>query len=139
MDEPNIPYTRIMLIDDDEDDRNLFSEGLQKIDPSIKLDTAEGGIEAFLKLKDDMQRLPDFIFLDLNMPMMDGHEVLAELKNDELLKNIPVIIYTTSSDSNEKEETIKRGAVSWITKTHSMEDMRKTIAEMLAKYKDLSP
>ncbi|MEO5675698.1 MAG: response regulator [Chitinophagales bacterium] len=132
------PHTTIMLIDDDADDRKLFEEGLNKIDSTIKLDTAEGGIEAFLKLKEDMQRLPDFIFLDLNMPQMDGHEVLAELKNDELLKNIPVIIYTTSSDPQEKAQTIKRGAVSWITKTNSMEEMKKTISEMLTKYKDLS-
>ena len=139
MDKISDPHTTIMLIDDDEDDRRLFSEGLHEVDPSIKLMAANGGIEAFLKLGDDAQQLPDFIFLDLNMPTMSGQEVLTELKNDELLKNIPVIIYTTSSDSKEREETIRQGAVSWITKTSSMEEMREVISEMLDKYKKLSP
>jgi CheY-like chemotaxis protein len=138
MDENLKPHTTIMLIDDDEDDRKLFAEGLKEVDSSINLVTAKGGIEAFLQLEDSSQKLPDYIFLDLNMPVMNGHEVLSGLKNDELLKNIPVIIYTTSADSNEKAETIRKGAVSWITKTSSMEEMRKVIAEMVAKYKKIS-
>jgi CheY-like chemotaxis protein len=131
------PYITVMLIDDDEDDRNLFQEGLTAVDPSVKLVNASGGMDAFLKLKEDPTILPDFIFLDLNMPVMDGHEVLAGLKNDELLKNIPVIIYTTSYSKKEKEETIKHGAVSWITKPNSIEELQKIIARMLSLYKGL--
>lgn len=126
-----------MIIDDDEDDRRLFLEGLKDVDPSVKLLTAEGGMDAFLKLEEETQNLPDFIFLDLNMPTMTGQQVLAGLKNDELLKNIPVIIYTTSRNQNEKDETIKCGAVSWITKPQSMEELRTIISEMLSMYKSL--
>jgi len=128
-------HITIMLIDDDEDDRKLFAAELQELDPSVKLITAEDGIEAFLSLEDESQRLPDFILLDLNMPKKTGFEVLAEIKNDELLKNIPVIIYTTSINKNEKEETINHGAISWITKTASKEELRKIISEMLEMYK----
>jgi CheY-like chemotaxis protein len=131
------PHTTIMLIDDDMDDCKLFEEGLREIDPSVKLITAEGGIEAFLKLDEDSPNVPDFIFLDLNMPMKDGREVLTELKNDELLKKIPIIIYTTSSNPSEKEETLKQGAVSWITKPQSITGISEVIAEILEKYKKI--
>jgi CheY-like chemotaxis protein len=135
-DAPN-PHITIMLIDDDMDDCKLFEEGLREVDPSVKLITAEGGIEAFLKLEAGSPDLPDFIFLDLNMPVKDGREVLSELKNDELLKKIPIIIYTTSSNKSEKEETLQQGAVSWITKPHSVTGISEVIAEILEKFNKL--
>ncbi|MEO6167215.1 MAG: response regulator [Chitinophagales bacterium] len=127
----------IMIVDDDEDDRRIFLEGIQEVDPGVQLLTAEDGITAFLKLGAKEQQLPDFIFLDLNMPKQNGHEVLAELKNDELLKNIPVIIYTTSENEHEKAESLKKGAVAWITKPESKAELKKILNEMLEAYKSI--
>ena len=127
----------VMIVDDDEDDRRNFLEGMKEVDPNVQLMTADDGISAFLKLGEKEQQLPDFIFLDLNMPKKSGHEVLAELKNDELLKNIPVIIYTTSEDEREKAESLKKGAVAWITKPQSKDELKKILNEMLDAYSSI--
>jgi CheY-like chemotaxis protein len=111
-----------LLVDDDPDDTFLFGEVLHDVDPSIELRTAANGQEALDLLK-GMPSLPDLIFLDLNMPRMGGVECLSLLKADEALKYIPVIIYTTSSQSKDIEETIQKGAVCFITKPSNMKGL----------------
>ena len=105
-----------LVIDDDPDDRYFFSEAIKKIDPGARCVSATNGEEALTQLRNGIQRLPDLIFLDLNMPRMDGRLCLAELKKDPALKAIPVIILSTSSSKNDIEETAKMGAAYFITK-----------------------
>ena len=62
--------------------------------------TAKDGEDALTKLSEPGQLLPEVIFLDLNMPRMDGRQVLVALKRDERLNKIPVVIYTTSSSAS---------------------------------------
>lgn len=115
-----------LLVDDDPDDTFLFGEVLHDVDPSIEFRTAANGQEALDLLK-SMPSLPDVIFLDLNMPRMGGVECLTELKADEALKDVPVIIYTTSSQSKDIEETIQKGAVCFITKPSNMKGLREIL------------
>src|SRR6266487_683666 len=96
-----------LLADDDADDQQLFKEALNEIDKSIRCLTASSGEEALNKLKTDLKQLPDYIFLDLNMPRMNGLECLVEIKKTNTLKHIPVIIYSTSSAEKDVEETRK--------------------------------
>jgi CheY-like chemotaxis protein len=107
---------KILLVDDDADDRFFFQRAVKKIDGSYECITAQNGEDALEKLR-AAARLPDYIFLDLNMPLMNGKACLAELKRDERLKNIPVIIYTTSNFSKDFEDTMKMGAAHYMTKT----------------------
>ncbi len=104
------------VVDDDVDDRQFLIEALAEIDMSAQCLTACNGQEAiaFLNLTDSSK--PDAIFLDLNMPRMNGKQCLAELKKSPALKNIPVIIYSTSSDEQEMAETLKLGAAYFLTK-----------------------
>jgi CheY-like chemotaxis protein len=104
----------ILLIDDDEDDRWLFSEALSRTVPSVTCLTASGGPEALSTLKGGAP--PDLIFLDLNMPGMDGKKFLIQLKSDPQLKSIPVIVYSTSNYHRDIEETKKMGADRFIIK-----------------------
>jgi CheY-like chemotaxis protein len=97
-----------LLVDDDNDDTFLFEDVLLNIEPSAHFNSAANGIEALQKLRAGTA-LPDIIFLDLNMPGMDGKECLAQLKKDTALKSIPVIIYTTSSLSKDIELTMQMG------------------------------
>ncbi len=97
----------IMLIDDDIDDRYLFTRAVNMQDPDIKCVTAEGGREA-LEMLNKMPQHPQAIFLDLNMPGMNGWEFLQQFKKHEHLKNIPVLIYSTSS--HEKDITAAQNA-----------------------------
>src|SRR5215216_7180747 len=104
------------LADDDADDQEIFKEALSEIDKSIRCLTASSGEEALSKLTGGLKPLPDYIFLDLNMPRMDGLQCLTEIKKIKILKNIPVIIYSTSSAQKDVEETRKLGADYFITK-----------------------
>jgi CheY-like chemotaxis protein len=105
-----------LLADDDHDDAELFNEALSTVNSSIKFHHVEDGQEVFQLLAKLGNEKPDIIFLDLNMPAMSGWQCLAKLKNDPLLKNIPVIMYSTSSNPREKEIAIELGATGFVTK-----------------------
>ena len=112
----------IMIVDDDDDDREFFCEAIDKIDSSIHCVTIENGEKALLYLKDEKKVMPDLIFLDLNMPKINGKECLIQIKNIDHLKQIPVIIYTTSNHPADREQTKKLGANGFINK-HTQFDM----------------
>lgn len=106
----------VLIIDDDEDDRSLFFDAVREIDPTVKCMSAVNGQDALVQLRSKDLTLPDYIFLDLNMPRLNGKQCLAELKKDPVLASIPVIIYSTSRRSEDVEETKKLGAENFITK-----------------------
>lgn len=116
----------ILLIDDDMDDTLLFRKVVSDINDSIFFLSAQDGKEA-LDFLQSAKNLPDIIFLDLNMPKMNGKECLALLKKDPVLREIPVIIYTTSSLPKDKLETIAEGALCFITKPSSIADLKKIL------------
>lgn len=122
---------KIMIVDDDEDDIDFFCEAVRNIDRSHTCVTVSNCEEALQRLRKGKTQLPDLIFLDLNMPRMNGKICLRELKKDSALKNIPVIIYTTSSHHKDKEETLKHGAAHFITKPPTFERMKAEIKEAL--------
>lgn len=107
---------KVLIIDDDEDDRWLFSEALSRTAPFIECITASDGHEALNLLMDETTSLPDLIFLDLNMPGLDGKKCLTLLKGNPRLKEIPVIIYSTSNFYKDIEESQQLGAVDFIIK-----------------------
>lgn len=115
------------LVDDDQDDRDLFGMALQDIDESIGYIYAVNCVEALKMLKADGAIIPDFIFLDLNMPFMNGKECLEEIKKIARLKDIPVIIYTTSSFEKDLEDTKRMGATHFLTKTSDFDDLIKIL------------
>ncbi len=115
--------TKFLLVDDDIDDSALFKNILHEASPSVSLQNAYNGKEALDILRSE-EILPDAIFLDLNMPLMDGKECLAEIKSDDELKDIPVIMYTTSSHSKDIEDTMLKGAVCFITKPSNVNELK---------------
>jgi len=117
------------LVDDDMDDTSIFKEVLNEVNPSINLICTTNGHEALTALK-NKDNLPDIIFLDLNMPRMDGKECLAFLKKDEYLQHIPVIMYTTSCQSKDIEETMLKGAICFITKPSNIKELRNILASI---------
>src|SRR4051794_40368807 len=104
------------IVDDDIDDQELFMEAVSEVDQSIECISASDCEEALDLLKSGKVVLPDMIFLDLNMPRLNGKQCLAELKRQANLKHIPVIIYSTSSEKKDIEETTKLGAAHFLTK-----------------------
>jgi CheY-like chemotaxis protein len=115
---------KIFLVDDDAEDRNIVEEALQTVDPDVTIRMAENGHDG-LKLLNDWYsegRLPCVIVLDVNMPKMNGPEMLSKLKDDRRFNEIPVIIYSTSINPYEKEKCIQMGAHSYITKPVTYRD-----------------
>jgi CheY-like chemotaxis protein len=106
---------KIMIIDDDSDDRFFFRDALSKMQGAIECMEASGGKEALVLLSTEVQ-LPNFIFLDINMPRMDGRDCLKQLKGDEKLQNIPVIVYSTYFSEESVNEFQKLGALSYLNK-----------------------
>ncbi|MGC1244549.1 MAG: response regulator [Chryseosolibacter sp.] len=84
----------ILNVDDDEEDIEIFCDAVREIDPSIICVAAKSAEEALQILNSDIA-LPEYIFLDINMPKMDGNACLKEIKKDYRLSNIPVIMYST--------------------------------------------
>ncbi|MES2681406.1 MAG: response regulator [Bacteroidota bacterium] len=105
-----------LLIDDDEEDRDIFLMALNRLDPTIDLDYAVNGEEALKRLKSYRSRLPDYIFLDLNMQVMNGKECLTEIKKLPEISEIPVIIYSTSLNEKTIYDTLLLGAFDHIEK-----------------------
>ncbi|MBE9464306.1 response regulator [Dyadobacter subterraneus] len=128
-----------MIVDDDADDCEFFHEAISEINPLFKCLTASNGEEALMKLRGEAQPLPDFIFLDLNMQRMDGRKCLAELKKDLNLKDIPVIILTTSASQKDIDETKMLGAFHFMTKPSEYQKLRKEIAFVLSQNKSGHP
>jgi CheY-like chemotaxis protein len=106
----------ILLVDDDEDDRKLFSEAVVAVDPTIICITKASANEALLYLSDPVISLPDIIFLDLRMPGMSGQDCLKEIKSDPRFALTPVIVYTTSRDEKESATLKALGAAHFMSK-----------------------
>ena len=118
------------LVDDDLDDHEIFQIALENLDVNIELRTAFDGRDALDRLEKDVLFLPDYIFLDLNMPRLNGLQCLHELKKTERLKNIPVIIYTTSSEERHKSQAIDLGAQEFITKPANVDELSQKLSSI---------
>ena len=124
-------YLRLMIVDDDADDRTLFVQSVKEIDETIECIVAKDGQEALKLLSQPLSKLPNFIFLDLRMPRVGGKRCLIELKKDERLKNIPVVIYTTSREVKESQELKELGAVHFISKPGSPDEIYYVVSFVL--------
>lgn len=112
-----------LLADDDRDDKEIFCEALEAIDPSIVCYCVTNGKQVLEILGNKEFEKPQIIFLDINMPGMNGWQCLTELKKDEH-RDIPVIMYSTSSHSREANIAIDMGALCFFTKPSSFVELR---------------
>lgn len=124
---------RFFIVDDDIDDQELFIEAVNEVDSSIECLSASNCEEALDLLKNQKIPLPDMIFLDLNMPRLNGKQCLAELKRQSHLCHIPVIIYSTSSEKRDIEETSRLGAAHFLTKPNKFEELCKALSFVVSK------
>lgn len=136
MTQPDSTRKKILLVDDDADDRKYFMEALQEIDPAAECSVAKDGQQALQLLNDPASALPDYIFLDLRMPKINGRQCLLQIKSDERLKHIPVIIYTTSRELKESEELKDLGAVHFISKPSDPDEIYYVLSLVLEEQWD---
>lgn len=110
----------VLLIEDSPGDVRLTQEAFREANPSIRLHVASDGVEAMAFLQREGAHAPaprpDIILLDLNLPRMDGREVLARIKEDDKLKTIPVVILTTSDAEADITKSYQLKANCYLTK-----------------------
>lgn len=120
----------ILYADDDTDDRDLMFEAFNQIDPNISCLVAHDGRHVLAILNENLDHnaeLPDYIFLDINMPVMDGKRCLEELKKDKRLKDIPVVICSTTRDKQEIDQLYGLGAATFIHKPDNFNELCYTL------------
>jgi CheY-like chemotaxis protein len=113
-----------LLIDDDRDDQEIFKLALQDVNDEVFCLTADDGIKGLQMLQPEEKFVPTYIFLDLNMPRMTGRDCLNALKSDPLLADIPVVIYSTSSDPKDIQDTKELGAAGYVVKQYSLASLK---------------
>lgn len=111
-----INQLHILLADDDSDDRFFFGKALKKTPVPAQLTTVEDGEALMDFLHNNSSHLPDVIFLDLNMPRKNGSECLAEIKDDQKLRHIPVVIYSTAIHEKIADQLYENGAHYYLQK-----------------------
>ena len=121
--------TRILLVEDNSADAILLQEALRAADVSSPVDHVTDGEQALAHLR-DAETPPGLMLLDLNLPRMDGREVLASVKSDPDLRNIPVIILTTSSAPKDVEIAYSRGANAFVRKPLGMDRLIEAAASI---------
>ncbi|WP_456312359.1 response regulator [Pseudomonas shirazensis] len=125
----------ILLADDDTDDTEMFCEALADVNKDIICYCAENGNKA-LQILDKLEVKPKLIFLDLNMPLMDGWQCLKILKKDANYQDIPVIMISTSSHKNDMEKASDLGAICYFVKPNSYEDLKYVLQSLTSNLGD---
>ena len=124
-------FKKILLVDDDEDDQLIFTDAIGEVSYDFQCITASNGLEAMLHLQ-TVSPAPSLIFIDLNMPYMNGFDCLRQIKNDNRFKDIPIIVFTTSDNPSDKALSEELGAQMFLTKTDDFELLKSKLAEILA-------
>jgi CheY-like chemotaxis protein len=123
----NTKQLNILIADDDKDDCQFFSMALEALTIPTKLTTVVDGEKLMAYLSENTQQLPDVIFLDLNMPRKNGFECLLEIKLNQKLSQLPVIIFSTSFEQEVVNMLYKNGAKYYIRKPSEFLQFKKII------------
>ncbi|MBI4695922.1 MAG: response regulator [Gammaproteobacteria bacterium] len=137
----------VLVAEDDPLDRRFIDAAWHEVGSGVELRFVEDGVQLVDSLREetaDGQRLPKrlddlprLILLDLNMPRMDGHEVLRDIKSDPTLKRIPVVVLSTSSNERDIARAYAAGANSYIIKPMTYEELVKAIEGLNSYWFDL--
>jgi CheY-like chemotaxis protein len=119
----------LMFADDDADDLYLFREAVNEIDPKKMISLVDSGQRLLDKLE---VVLPDILFLDLNMPGINGLQCLDMIRSKSHYDIVPIVIYSTSADAGHVEKAYTSGANLFIRKPNTFEKMKSQIAKILS-------
>ena len=120
-----------LFVDDDLDDQEIFSLVMGEISDNITCVFANDGINALEILKANDSFIPDWIFIDVNMPRMNGIKCLAEIKKLKHLQHIPVYIFSTSAEASVVEESKRMGATGFIKKYIDTNDLKEELSKII--------
>jgi CheY-like chemotaxis protein len=121
----------ILIVDDDIEDCELFQEAIDHIDSGIKCWTARDGKQALHFLTKELVMPPDYVFLDINMPVMNGKDTLIEIKKNTRLRDVPVIMYSTTSDTREIQGYYRLGAHDFLIKPNNFNKLVEALSSII--------
>ncbi len=121
----------VLNIDDDPEDMEIFYKAVKTVNPLAKCLLARDAKEALNILRDAI--IPDYIFLDIHMPLMDGKTVLTELRQNKKLESVPVIMYSTKINPSETEEYSALGATQFLNKHNDFRSLCNSIESLLKR------
>ncbi|WP_339922081.1 response regulator [uncultured Cyclobacterium sp.] len=127
----NLNENLLILADDDSDDCELFQDAITTINVNVRTIIFNGGIQLMNYLNDENAELPDILFLDLNMPIMNGFECLEEIRKNIRLKDICIIIFSTSFNPSDVDKSYALGANGYIQKPYSQSEMKNILKSTL--------
>jgi CheY-like chemotaxis protein len=127
----NLKQLNVLLADDDIDDCIFFKEALEELLISTSLTTVNDGEQLMQLLTNETNELPHILFLDLNMPRKNGFECLSEIKQNKKLKDLPVIIFSTSFEKEVVNLLYKSGAQFFIRKPSEFSQFKRIIQQSL--------
>ena len=127
----NLNPLNIMLADDDADDCIFFKDALTELLQSTHLTIVNDGEQLMQLLTNDEKELPDVLFLDINMPRKNGFECLSEIKCNEKLKQLSVIMFSTSNNQEKISKLFRNGAHIYIHKPADFAQLKQVIRHAL--------
>lgn len=120
-----------LLIDDDAEEHEIFTIAMIRLNPFLNCISVKSGTHAVERLRSDVNFTPDYIFLDLNMPGMDGKQCLAQLQKIERLQGVPIVIFSTSSNETDVKETMSMGSYGYVVKPDTISELVGTLGQIL--------
>lgn len=123
----------ILLTDDDADDRLFFKEAMEEIKIKTVVSFVNDGLQLMNYLNQPNVRLPNVVFLDLNMPVKNGLECLKEIRRNSRLRDLAIVIYSTSGSDQDIEEAFVHGANIYIKKPNDFSKLKSTLTQVITR------
>lgn len=125
----------ILLVEDNEGDIFMTTEAIQEFLPSCTIQVIRNGLDAIQYFESLSQQVgmtkPDLVFLDINLPRRNGHDVLEFIKGQKMLRTIPVVMLTTSSSPHDINQAYQQHVNSFLTKPIDMDEFNRMMAVVL--------
>ena len=125
-------YKKLLLVDDDADEKEILETAVGLLRKKVEIWYEPTGERALTKLASAEAMLPDFIFLDLNLPVMGGKECLRELRMVRHLRSIPIVVYTNLPSDVHKREALLLDASYYINKPYQFNQMCQSLETILS-------
>ena len=127
----NYDALHVLLADDDEDDRLFFKDAIDEVKVKTVVRIVADGVQLMEYLNKPDIHLPNVVFLDLNMPRKSGIDCLKEIRSNHKLKDLSIVIYSTSASEEDIEATFVKGANVYIKKPNDFNDLKRVLGQVL--------
>jgi|SRR5688572_3615568 CheY-like chemotaxis protein len=121
-------YKVVLLIDDDHEDQEIFGDAVREVDRNVRFVSEFNSDQAITNMR---EARPEIIFLDLNMPRLNGKQLLSELKRDPEMSRIPVVMCSTFFGDRDMQETARLGAAHHLVKPTRFSELCEEIGKIL--------